>query len=315
MLTHLTPKRLATVQRFFRTQNDRDLLGCYAWTQALSSGMLPILGDFEVALRNALHRALSLHYSGGVHESFDWMMPRPNPAVARNPNAPAYISAHHKMGKHAKDNIQSAMSNVARAKHRGYVVSQDDIVAALSFGFWEKLIESLGHPSHPAGLQEAILSQALPYAPVAASADYGDEPFRLRVRDLLMRIRDIRNRIGHHDAIWTTPEFDDVGRVGFIPRKPRHTITNMAAAMEKVAWLAGWIDPPIPDYMKQTDHWWTFNVLLSRDALAVYRQRGGNVETYKTLLGQPSGQAPCRQRRPEKIRQLLARVEKRRYHF
>lgn len=130
------------------------------------------------------------------------------------------------------------------------------------------------------------MSDALPYAPVAAKADFGDQAFRVRIKNLLMRIRDIRNRIGHHDAIWTTPEFDSSGRVGFIPRKPRHTITNMVATMEKIAWLAGWIDPAIPEYMKQTDHWWAFNTLLSRKALAIYRQRGGCVETYKTLLNQ-----------------------------
>ena len=80
ILKHLTVPRLATVQAFFKTKTDQDLLGCYAWNQAVGAGLLPILGDLEVTLRNALHRALSQHF--GNVDSFDWMMPRPNPAHA-----------------------------------------------------------------------------------------------------------------------------------------------------------------------------------------------------------------------------------------
>jgi hypothetical protein len=75
MLKHLTAPRLATIQAFFKAALEQDILGCYCWSQAVGAGLLPILGDVEVSLRNALHRALSQHF--GNVDSFDWMMPQP----------------------------------------------------------------------------------------------------------------------------------------------------------------------------------------------------------------------------------------------
>ena len=48
MLKHLTAPRLATIQAFFKTASEQDILGCYGWSQAVGAGLLPILGDFEV---------------------------------------------------------------------------------------------------------------------------------------------------------------------------------------------------------------------------------------------------------------------------
>jgi len=76
MLKHLTLPRLATLQAFFKTKTDQDLLGCYAWNQAVGSALLPILGDLEVALRDALHRALSQHF-GGIDSLLDDAAPQP----------------------------------------------------------------------------------------------------------------------------------------------------------------------------------------------------------------------------------------------
>lgn len=318
MLNHLTPQRLATVERFFQTRNDSDLLGCYAWTQAVSSGLLPILGDFEVAFRNALHRSLSLYYSNGQSTSFDWMMPRPNPAYASNPGARPFLLAHHSMGVGSRDNIAKAMGTIMAKKPRGYVITPDDVVAALSFGFWEKIIESLDHRSHRAnhpGLQANILGQVVPHASLSLGQSFGDLAFKDRLTRLLTRVRDIRNRIGHHDAIWSVPEFDTRGHVGFIPRRPRHAAAALDKAAEKVAWLAGWIDPAIPAYMRQTDHWWSFKALLNRQALAIYRQRGGCIETFKTMLDQAASPAAIGSRRPEKARQILDRIKLRSHHF
>ena len=115
--------------------------------------------------------------------------------------------------------------------------------------------------------------------------------------DLLKRIRDVRNRIGHHDSLWTTPEFNHQGILGLIPRRPRHTVNSLQLFADKVCWFAGWIDPHIQTYIKNSDHWWSLQVLLQRRALAIYRQRGGVVGTYRAILGSaelpPRGKKSC----------------------
>lgn len=314
MLKHLTVPRLATLQNFFRTQSDRDILGCYAWSQTIGAGLLPILGDFEVSLRNALHRALSQRF--GNVDSFDWMMPQPNPAHVRNPLAPALLPAKHKLNAKSAQDVLGVIAKIKGKKPRNYVVSPDDVVAALPFGFWEVLIGGLSHYSQPGDLQETILAAVFPNLPYSTTAHYGDPAFRHNVLNLLKRIRDVRNRIGHHDAIWATPEFDEKGTLGFIPRRPRHTVSSLRQFADKVCWFANWIDSDIGAYIRNSDHWWSLQALLHQQALATYRQLGGKAGTYRAILD--STELP-RKRAQKKLRKqgpgLRQYSMKRRYFF
>lgn len=309
MLQHLTAPRLATIHSFFKTTSDKDALGCYAWSQAVGAGLLPILGDFEVSLRNALHRALSQHF--GHVDSFDWMMQRPNPAHARNPAAPAHLPARHKMNAKSALDVSGVVAKIKGKRPHGYVVSPDDVVAALPFGFWEVLIGGLSHTSQPAGLQTTILSTVFPNE----AASYGTAASRKRVMDLLKRIRDVRNRIGHHDALWAVPEFNDQGAIGFIPRRPRHTITSLRIFADRICWFAGWIDPEISIYIQRSDHWWSLNALLHRQALVAYRLTGGEAGTYRAILDDTklprTGRKKISKRRPA----FRQRLESERYFY
>lgn len=282
MLKHLTVPRLATIQAFFKTTSDKDILGCYAWNQAVGASLLPILGDFEVSLRNAFHRALSQHF--GNVDSFDWMMQQPNPAHAINPAAPKFLPARHKMSSKTSDDIKSIIKKIKGRKPSGYVVTPDDIVAALPFGFWEVLIGGLSHSAQPAGLQATILASVFPYAPDTLAVPYGSKAFEQRVLILLKRIRDVRNRIGHHDSLWATPEFNYQGTLGLVPRRPRHTVNSLRRFADNLCWFIGWIDPDIPTYILKSDHWCSLQALLHRQALTTSRQLGGKVGTYQTIL-------------------------------
>ena len=282
MLTHFAAPRLATLKAFFKTTTDQDLLGCYAWNQAVASGLFPLLGDFEVALRNRLHLVLS-RYHGGV-DSFNWMLPRPNPAHLRNPAAPKTLPSKHKFSTKTRLELESLKKKIEGQKGAGYVATPDDIVAGLNFAFWEQLIKGLSHSSQPGGLQATILSAVFPNAPDLAVVPHGHADFQNRVTILLKRIREVRNRVGHHDSLWGTPEFDEYGVLGFVPRRPRHTVKSLQKFCSQLSWFAAWIDPAIPQHMRESDHWWSFHALLSRDALATYRREGGRVGTYQAVL-------------------------------
>lgn len=257
MKNHFTAPRLATVERFFQSRSSTDLMGCYAWCQALSAALLPLLGDFEVSLRNALHRSLSQFYMST--DSAPWMLPVAGPL---HQGAPP-LKTPHSMSQNDKRDIASV---VERRAKRGRLVSQDDVVAALSFGFWEQLVNGLGRAQHPTGLQESVLRSAFPYAP--AGTDYASAAFRERLVRLLKMVRDVRNRIGHHDAIWAIPEFNAAGHPGFIPRRPRHTVTSTKLFCLNVVSLASWIDPAIGMHIERSDHWACLQTLLSRHGAA-----------------------------------------------
>lgn len=285
MEKHITASRLAPIKQFFQTKSESDLMGCYSWSQAVAAGLLPLFADFEVSLRNALHRALSSYY--GNSDSYGWMIPVLNPAYLANAALPQHIAPHN-MGKTARDDISSLSKKIKGRKCSGYTVTPDDIVAGLSFGFWEVLINSLDHRKQPKKLQGSILSLVFPHAPVTSKSIYGDAAFKRRVVQLLARIRDARNRVGHHDSLWTLPEFDEHGNTGFIARRPRHTIASLRLFAARLSWLAGWIDPAVEHYIRNSDHWLTYQALLSREALAIYRRRGGCAGTYQEVLNRSS---------------------------
>ncbi|MFN4267053.1 MAG: hypothetical protein ACK4F8_15045 [Aquabacterium sp.] len=312
MLKHFTDPRLSPLKAFFNTKTDKDLLGCYAWSQAVGAGLLPILGDFEVSLRNALHRALSQHF-GGV-DSYDWMMPRPNPAHTANAGAPPFLTAHHKLSQQSKDDVLSVVRKIKGKKGKAYVVTPDDVVAALPFGFWEVLIAGLCHRAQPRGLQATIMRQVFPHAPNIHAVPYESEAFRLQVTNLLKRIRDVRNRIGHHDSLWATPEFSQQGTVGFIPRRPRHTVNSLRLFADNLCWFVGWIDPDIPAHIRHSDHWWSLQALLNRKALVTYRQLGGQVGTYRAILD-ATALPKSKKIRIRPRRQYLHRLVADRYYF
>ncbi|KAI3593946.1 Permease of the drug/metabolite transporter (DMT) superfamily [Cupriavidus sp. U2] len=278
MLHHFAVPRLSAVERFFSTRSYKDLIGAYCWNQAVSAALLPILGDFEVALRNALHRALS-QYCGGT-DSAPWMTRRDCMASSGDRK----LDAYHRLSPRTQQDIEAAIAKKKGSRGGDTAVTPDDIVAGLSFGFWEQLVKGLGHPSHPPDLQAIVLRQAFPYAPETALTPHGSKNFRERLVRLLARVRDIRNRIGHHEALWACPEFDLHGNVGFIPRRPRHTVASLSAAMERVSWIAGWISPKVANHIRATDHWCKLRSLLSRHALATYRTMGGTAGTYRRVL-------------------------------
>lgn len=280
MQNHLSQARLATVAAFFDTKTPKDLMGCYSWCQAVGASLLPILGDYEVSLRNALHRALSQYY--GHTDSFQWMLKtRPNPAKATNPKAPDL--AWHRMNAKMHDDVSGVAEKIQR-RSRGRVATPDDIVSQLSFGFWENLINGLTHKAHPAGLRASVLAIAFPDGPAMGTPPHGDEAFVAQMKGLLYQLRDIRNRMSHHDQLWKTAEFDARGNRGFIPRRPRHTINSLNKFLDRICWMASWIDPKIADHIRNSDHWWSLQALLSREALAVYRHNGGKIGSYEAIL-------------------------------
>lgn len=314
MLTYFAAPRLATLQSFFKTKSDTDLLGCYAWNQAVAGGLFPVLGDFEVALRNALHVALSRYY-GGV-DSYNWMLPRANPAHTLNPAAPETLPSHHTLPTKTRNELAGLASQIQGKKGPSYIVTPDDIVAGLQFGFWEQLIKSLSHGSHPTGLQTAILSVVFPFAPTTAAVPYGHADFRMRTATLLKRIRDVRNRVGHHDALWAIPEFDGYGNLGFVPRRPRHTVVSLNKFCARLCEFASWIDPAVRKHIHDSDHWNSLQVLLSRDALAAYRYRGGKSGTYQALVQSMPGRVSLRVRNwPRHTGTIHGRIVFREFHY
>ncbi len=169
--TSLSPERMATYVG--RAGGDREkAVRLYTWNTAVSAAFYGPLQGLEVALRNAMHRELSVRY--GV----DWY---DNSAASLDAGTIARVSG-------------------ARADLRrdGYPDDPPHMVAALSFGFWVALLGPGGRmPGYAkanyemtiwrAGVFKAFSRARLSRKAAHAPLDY---------------LRTFRNRIAHHEPIF-----------------------------------------------------------------------------------------------------------------
>ena len=72
----LSQNRLESYRTYFNLSTDEECLGVYLWNDSLSSAFFKIIGIFEIAFRNMLHRELSslfyVHKTQGTLFDNDW---------------------------------------------------------------------------------------------------------------------------------------------------------------------------------------------------------------------------------------------------
>lgn len=163
----LSPERLSTYQAV--TSTPAEALTLYVWNTAISAALYGPLQALEVAIRNGFHQALTPVYGT------DWY---DNPQAGLTP---------------------AAISRVGEAKYKlltsGKPADPSRVVAELSFGFWERLLSRgpQGNRNYEVTLWRPALHRAFPHARFPRSV----------IHKPLPGLRDIRNRIAHHEPIFS----------------------------------------------------------------------------------------------------------------
>lgn len=149
---------------------DAEVLANYLWNVALCEALYPALHGVEVGLRNAIHQGAT-----DIFRSDRWF-------EASYP------------GLDPREQVKLAEAKAELADQRKPETS-GRIVAALSFGFWTTLLDLR---YERVLWQGGLLRAAFPGVP---------RPIRTR-RDISARfqsIRKFRNRVFHHEPIWSNP--------------------------------------------------------------------------------------------------------------
>lgn len=170
----------------------------YVNNMRLAEAMMPMLGVLEIALRNGVHRRLS-----AVYRRSDWWS-------AWNSSAAFDWQCRE---------VANASSKLMRRRE---AATPDKIIAELTFGFWSSLFN--------------VQFQDLLWKELRLVFPRCPKPQRKRhtVSSALNQIRDLRNRVFHHEQlIWITPPLIDLHSMG----------------MEVI----GWIDPQLPAWIAPSD--------------------------------------------------------------
>ena len=195
----LSPERLATYLAPAGADRER-AMRLYTWNTAISAAFYGPLQGLEVALRNAMTRHLTAVYGSSWYD---------NPACGFDAGTLNRIAA-------AKDEL----------RRDGYLIDPPHLVAVLSFGFWVALLGSggrsagLGAPkrNYEMTLWRPCLYRAFPHTRIS----------RRQAHRPLDFLRTLRNRIAHHEPVFT-----------------RH----LWADYQSILTISGWIDPDTRDWI------------------------------------------------------------------
>ena len=157
-----------------------DSVARYLWNLALCSALQPALHTLEVTVRNHVF-GISRRIVDETALSFDkvpcWLDARPSLLVDRE-----------------RQNVEQAKATLSI---RGNPMTEGRLVSVLGFGFWVSLCKRPYEQGRTGGprLWPELARRGFPHLPKAKRT-------RSQVFHSLDRLRDLRNRVSHHEAVW-----------------------------------------------------------------------------------------------------------------
>ena len=197
----LSPERLNTYRNAVEERDRKLALQLHAWNTAIGAALYGPLQSLEITLRNAINYQLISKFGVSWYENMDDVLD---------------------MG--ALGQIARAREELQRADRE---VSASQIVAKLPFGFWVTLT---GRGGRRNGRSKSNYEMTLWRPALRLAFPCCDSLSRNDVYKSLNRLRDLRNRIAHHEPIFTR---------------------NLKKDHEEILKLVGWICPEMEGLIKQ----------------------------------------------------------------
>lgn len=213
----ISTERLDIYEKHLKVEHHQ-IMPAYHWNKALAGSMLPALQCLEVTLRNALDQAIQSSPPPGAAGLWltdrNWIFSLPrymgkkaNPKLwkrykmAKKPGDPQDPQGvlldqygHRIIARKVKEEslVDQARDTIVA---EGKIITPARVIAGLSFGFWTTLLGAKYEDSKSQSLLWPTLENVVfPHRPV------GHNMFD--VRQAFYRIRLLRNRLSHHEAIW-----------------------------------------------------------------------------------------------------------------
>ncbi len=186
-----------------------DAVVLYRWNLELCEALLPSLHAAELTLKNAIHQAMVKHYVTQAKPHFpagslpdDWWYPhfqdgsRPDDWWFESEFEGQRFLKLQDLGK-----VKDVVAQLEKASKK---VTTPRVVADLSFGFWVELLNS--------NYTESIVVPTLLTTMKNLPADKKTQGW---LRDNFGKLRDLRNRVGHHEPIFQRNDLRDLRKMAW----------------------------------------------------------------------------------------------------
>ncbi|MGN6283201.1 hypothetical protein [Frateuria sp.] len=176
----------------------------------------------EIVVRNRIHDVLKAHFARADWYNMGWL-----------------TGTDYNMVSEAEGKLSQ----------RNKALTPDNVVAALSFGFWCAMVNK--RYESPRGLWPLLVPQVIPFAPKPLKS-------RKSLHSLMEGARFLRNRVFHHEPISHLPNLIQRHRdllqllKMFSPNVRQHTATlcRFASVLQSAPQLAPLLEPtPVPALM------------------------------------------------------------------
>lgn len=197
----ISKPRLDSYRAYWKV-GPQEAVGLYMWNVEVCAEMGKLLQHLEVALRNNIHRELSLHVTANAASSTAW-----------------WDVLSGQLSADAKKNI-----GMVRDKAYPVVPGADEIVSRLSFGFWPNLLNWI------AKQRTLVMPAILPGHPMSqtgANPDWAVKSARGAGLQPFFELKDVRNRIAHREPLWKFSKVEEAvaGRRTTVPASAHEAST------------------------------------------------------------------------------------------
>lgn len=238
----LAPARINRYRSFLRLTNSEEVHRAYEWNYAISAMVFPLLGCIEMHLRDAVHRVMSQRYAPtglvGHHEYpwYDDLQPQ-----------------HYPFTRDAKAAIDGILLDRKTKTRKNPQPTTDDVVAALTFGFWTNFFRTLSPVDAP-----QVIAQTFPNHPIHNRKQWGNPQNRHQLGLNLQIANTLRNRVAHHEPLFK------FRYQGTYPKKLTIGLNNLRGCMDHCLVMSGWIDSGAEQALRQSE-WFQHFLMLSTD--------------------------------------------------
>ena len=256
----ISTPRLDSYKVTFKTINDFDLYGVYIWAQHASASLYPIIQNLEITLRNAIDNEAQARFG-----TYWWNRISFAPGWQANLFLDSIQKAENKLTKSWDDLERKRL----RIRGRGPlptpppVWSHDQIIAATEFSAWQFILVDAFKSPRPADNLQYLWPLSISRAfKNHAIINNSQNTVRGDLINAIKELRDYRNRLFHHEPIWTKdPSVVD----------PRTAINTIRNKINKIEILIKAIDTRKSDILHKVGLFSHARRICSENELSIYR--------------------------------------------
>jgi hypothetical protein len=207
----ISKPRLDSYKGYFSV-NKHEAIGLYVWNSEVSGCWSALMAYFEIALRNSIHREMSLFYSARAATVAAAAAGAGTVAAAAAGAAAASPSFHwyDAIASQLKSETNKKIFNVRHKRGSPPIPivpppSPDEIVSRVSFGFWPAILTSI-NSAHA----DKLFPKIFPGHPLNANPlDWKNSQKCKKALAYIFELNALRNRIAHHEPLWRFAEVKD----------------------------------------------------------------------------------------------------------